>query len=62
MKRLLFLFTTLLLISCSGDDDSSNNKKYFFEIEFAGETHKVEYSNHEIGKELREMEKRLCID
>ena len=52
MKKLLFLFTTLLLISCSVDDDSSNNKKYFFEIEFAGETHKVEYSNHEIGNGL----------
>ena len=52
MKKLLFLFSTLLLISCSGDDDSSNNKKYFFEIEFAVETHKVEYSNYEIGNGL----------
>ena len=46
MKKLLVLLV-LFVFTCSGDGDSSNfnnisDDQYFFEIEFAGEIHKVQ--------------------
>ena len=46
MKNFLYLFLALLTFACSSDDDSnsfnSSSVDYFFEIEFGGETHRVE--------------------
>ena len=49
MKNLIYLFLTALIVACSGDNPSdsntsNNNVSYFFEIEFGGETHRVEGS------------------
>ena len=47
IKKLLYFFLALLIVACSGDNPSdsntsNNNVSYFFEIEFGGETHRVE--------------------
>lgn len=47
MKNIIHIFLALTIFACSSDDsiDTNNdipNGQYFFEIEFAGETHRVE--------------------
>ena len=47
MRKSLLVLTLLLLVSCNKDDGDSTqsvngNVSYFFEIEFAGKTHKIE--------------------
>lgn len=47
MKNIIYLVLTLLIVSCGGDDIIVNNVDYFFEIEFAGTTHRVEGNTEE---------------
>ena len=51
MRKLLLLYA-LLIFACSSSDDSSNNNisdgQYFFEIEFAGQIHRVQGTTSEM--------------
>lgn len=47
MKKLLYLFFATVILSCGADDNGDNNSnsavlQYFFEIELAGEIHKIQ--------------------
>ena len=47
MKKLLYLFFATVILSCGADDNGDNNSnsavlEYFFEIELAGEIHKIQ--------------------
>ena len=47
MKKLLYLFFATVILSCGTDDNGDNNSnsavlEYFFEIELAGEIHKIQ--------------------
>ena len=54
MKKTLFLLSALFIFACSSDDSNDNNDnnvpdgQYFFEIEFAGETHRIQGNTSEM--------------
>jgi major membrane immunogen (membrane-anchored lipoprotein) len=49
MKKLLLL-SALLIFACSSDSSDNNisDGQYFFEIEFAGQTHRVQGTNSDM--------------
>ena len=54
MKNIIYLILMVTMSACNSDDSIDINKinvpdgEYFFEIEFAGETHRIEGSSSEI--------------